>query len=217
MIQFPTVSNDWYIISAHTAGQTSFTLANPFNGTSNLTVATYVCRKVYYSFPSDCDGIIDLRQARTAIQLSAADIRTLDRYLPDPSSVAEPTLFALAGYDTSNNWQMVLYPTPNTVMNLQLRYYTMPADMSADGDFPLLPEKFHDILVFGALYLYGHPYIDDNRVAVAKARYDNSLSEMKNDYNPLPNQLNVIQTWDSRPRRTASNLRWPSNFPEYYR
>lgn len=217
LIQFTSVSNDWYLISAHSANSTSFTLANPFNGTTNLSGAAYICRKVYYSFPSDCDGIIGLRQARTNIDLTAADIRTFDRYLPDPTSVAEPTTFCLAGYDSSNNWQAVLYPTPNTVMNLQLRYYTMPADMSLDADLPTLPEKFHDILVFGSLYLYGHPYIDDNRVNIARVRYEESLSEMKLDYNPVPAQVNVIQTWDSRVRRTASNLRWPSNFPEYYR
>jgi hypothetical protein len=215
LIQFTSVSDDWYMISAHTASQTSFTLANAFNGAANISGASYICRKVYYSFPSDCDGIISLRQARTDTDLIAADIRTLDRYLPDPIAVAEPQLFCVAGYDSSKNWQFVLYPTPNTVMNLQLRYYQMPADMSGDSDTPLLPEKFHDILIFGALYMYGHPYIDDSRVATAKVRYDSAMAEMKLNFNPLPAQLNVIQTWDSRPRNPNGMLRWPANFPQY--
>lgn len=217
MIQFTATSDDWYLISAHTAAATSFTLANPFVGSSNITGASYICRKVYYSFPSDCDGIIGLRQAITDTDLTAVDIRTFDRYLPDPSATAEPQVFALAGYDTSKNWQMTLYPTPTSVMNLQLRYYQMPSDMSADGDTPFLPEKFHDTIVFLALYNYGHPYIDDDRVKVAKARYDGMMLDMKNNYDPLPAEMTVIQTWDSRPRRTTGALGWPSNFPEYWR
>lgn len=216
MIQFPTVSDDWYLISAHTASQTNFTLANAFVGTSNLTAGTYICRKVYYSLPSDCDGIIGLRQAITDINLTPVDIRTFDRYLPDPTATAEPVVFALAGYDTSKNWQMTLYPTPTSVMNLQLRYYYMPSDMSSGSDTPVIPEKFDDIIVFGALKDYGHPYIDDDRYKWAKERFDSAMLDMKNNYNPLPEQMAVIQTWDSRPRRTTGNLRWPSNYPEYW-
>ncbi len=215
MIQFTASSDDWYFISAHTAGQTSFTLANAYNGATNISGAAYICRKVYYSLPSDLDGIIGLRQARTDTDLVAADIRTLDHYLPDPIAVAEPMLFCLAGYDSSKNWQIVLYPTPNTVMNLQLRYYQMPADMSADADLPLLPEKFHSSIIFGALYEFGHPYIDDSRVASAKVRFDAAMMEMKQSYNPIPAQMNVIQTWDSRPRNPNGMLRWPANFPQY--
>lgn len=216
MIQFPTVSDDWYIISAHTAAQTAFTLANAFVGTSNLSGASYICRKVYYSLPSDCDGVIDLRQAITDTVLSPVDIRTFDRYLPDPTATAEPLVFALAGYDTSKNWQMTLYPIPTSVMNLQLRYYQMPADMSGDSDTPLLPEKFHDAIVFGALYHYGHGYIDDDRIATAEERYKDAMKEMKNNYNPMKSQMSVIQTWDSRPRYVNGALRFPANFPEYW-
>lgn len=214
MIQFPTVSDDWYLISAHTAATTSFTLANPFVGTSNLVAGTYICRKVYYSFPSDCDGIIGLRQVQTYTDLLAVDIRTFDHYLPDPIATGTPQVFALAGYDTSKNWQAVLYPTPTSVINLQCRYYQMPADMSADGDLPLLPEKFHDLIVFLALFNYGHPYIDDNRVESAKKRVEFMMADMKNNYNPLKSQLSVIQTWDSRPRRSTANIQWPSNYPQ---
>lgn len=215
MIQFTDVSDDWYLISAHTAAATSFTLANPFNGSSNITGASYICRKVYYSLPSDLDGVIGMRQARTFTDLKAIDIRQLDMYLPNPTAVAEPQVFGLAGYDSSKSWQIVLYPTPNTVMNLQLRYYYMPADMSLDADTPVLPEKFHSALIFGSLYLFGHPYIDDTRVAVAKARFEAAMNEMEDSYNPVPAQMNVIQTWDSRPRNPNGMLQWPSNFPPY--
>jgi hypothetical protein len=172
---------------------------------------------VYYSLPSDCDGIIGLRQAITDTDLTPVDIRTFDRYLPDPTATAEPQIFALVGFDTSKNWQMTLYPIPTSVMNLQLRYYYMPSDMSSGSDTPVLPEKFQDAIVFLALMNYGHPYIDDDRYKLAKDRYEKMMVEMKNNYDPLPEQMCVLQTWDSRPRRSRGALRWPSNYPEYWR
>lgn len=214
MIQFTATSDDWYLISAHTASQTNATLANAFVGTSNISGASYICRKVYYSLPSDCDGIIGLRQAVTDTDMTPIDIRTFDRYLPDPTATGEPLAFALAGYDTSKNWQMVLYPTPSSVLNMQLRYYMMPSDLSSGSDTPYLPEKFHDAIVFLALMNYGHPYIDDTRYQLAKDRYGVMVQDMKNNYDPLPEQMSVIQSWDSRPRRYHGILRWPPNYPE---
>lgn len=217
MIQFPTVSDDWYTIATHTAASTSFTIANAFVGTSNLSAGTYILRKVYYSLPSDLDGIIGIRQTISDIDLTPVDIRMFDRYLPDPSNSADPVVFALAGFDSSKNWQITVYPIPASVLNLQIRYYYTPSDMSSGSDTPVLPEKFHDTIVFLALMNYGHPYIDDDRYKLAKDRYDQMMLDMKNNYDPLPEQFHVIQTWDSRPRRTSGALRWPSNYPEYWR
>ncbi len=216
MIQFTGVSSDWYLISAHTAAQTSATLSVPFNGTSNLTSAPYLLRKVFYSTASDCDRIVDARQARTQSKLGAIDIRTFDRYLPDPQATGDPLYYYLAGVDTSKYWQVGLYPIPSTVENIQIRYLTIPVDMTGT-DTPNLPEKFHDVLIFGALWMFGHAYIDDTRIQSAKARYDQALSDMRENYNPIPDQMTVIQPWDSRPRRLVGRLNWPANYPENWR
>lgn len=216
MIQFTTVSNDWYLISAHSAGSTSATLSVPFNGTVNLTGATYLLRKVFYSLASTCDRIVDARQARTQSKLGAVDIRTFDRYLPDPQATGDPLYYYLAGVDTSKYWQVGLYPIPSTVENIQIRFLEIPADLTGT-DLPNLPEKFHDVLIFGALWMFGHAYIDDSRIQSAKARFDQSVEAMRENYNPIPDQMTVIQPWDSRPRRLVGRLNWPANFPENWR
>ncbi len=216
MIQFTGVSNDWYLITAHTAAQTAFTISVPFNGTVNLTGAPYLLRKVFYSLASDCDRIVDARQSRTLTKLGAVDIRTFDRYLPDPQAVADPIFYYLAGIDTSKNWQIGLYPIPATVENVQIRYLTIPADMT-NTDTPNLPEKFHDVLIFSALWMFGHAYIDDTRIQSAKARYDEALKDMRENYNPIPDQLTVLQPWDTRPRRLIGRLNWPASYPETWR
>lgn len=218
MIQFTSVSNDWYFISAHTAGATSATLATAFNGTTNISGAAYICRKVFYSLPSDLDRIVDLRQARTTSKLGAIDIRTFDKYLPDPRATGDPLYYYLAGLDSSQYWQVGIYPIPTSVENLQVRYLKTPADLSGDTDAPVIPEKFHDILVYGALYMFGHPYIDDDRFKSALQRYADLLGEMKLNFNPVPDQANIIQPWDSRTRRSTGGLPFPGgNFPEYFR
>ncbi len=213
MIQFPTVSDDWYIISAHTAATTSLTLANAFVGTSNLTAGRYIIRKVLYSLPSDLDRIVDLRQTITDQKLGAIDVRTFDRYLPDPTATGTPCYYALCGLDSNKYWQITLYPIPSAVVNIQIRYLMAPAALSSSGDVPFIPLKFHDILVFGALWLFGHAYIDDSRITSAKARFDEILKQMTENYSPVPDQMTVIQPWDTRPRRLTGQLMFPPNFP----
>lgn len=196
MIQFAD-SDDWYIISAHTAAATSATLANAYNATDNLTAGTYKIRKTLYSLASDLDRIIDIRQARTDQKLTCVDIRTFDKALPDPSSTGTPILYAPVGMDSSNNWQITLYPIPDDVMNLQYRYLQIPADMTGTT-VPVMPEKFHDSIVMVALYLYGHPFIDDSRLAAAKARAGEIIADMKRECSPVPDHQGVIKPWDQR-------------------
>lgn len=215
MIQFTTVSDDWYFISSHTGGATSATLASAFNGTSNLSGATYRLRKVFYSLASDTDRIVDLRQARTDTKLVPVDIRTFDRYLPDPTATGDPYYYYLAGVDTNKYWQVGLYPTPSTAENIQVRYLQLPADMTST-DTPFLPEKFHDIIVYGALWMFGHAYIDDTRIQSAKARWDEALRLMRENYNPIPDQQLILQPWDTRIGRIRGRLPYPPTYPEWY-
>lgn len=213
MIQFPATSNDWYTVSSHTAAATTATLSVPFVGSASITGASYILRKVYYSLPSDMDRLIDIRQAITYTKLGAADIRALDRYLPNPTATGSPLIYSMTGMDTSKYWQITLYPTPNTIENLQLRYLQVPADLSTSTDTPMIPEKFHPLIVYGALYMFGHDFIDDTRVKSAKSRYDDAMEEMLLNYSPVPDQLLALQPWDSRPRRMVGRLSWPPDYP----
>lgn len=48
--------------------------------------------------------------------------------------------------------QVHVYPRPLTADNVQMRYIYIPALLTAGGDIPVIPERFHRILVFGALW-----------------------------------------------------------------
>lgn len=214
MIQFPATSDDWYPISSHTAAQTSAVLGTAFVGSSNISGAEYICRKVYYSLPSDLDRIVDIRQAVSDITLSHVDIRNFDRALPDPTATGDPINYSVVGLDSSGYWQITLHPTPATKLLLQLRYYYTPSDMASGS--PVLPEKFHDAIVWCALAMYGHAYIDDNRITAAKVRFEQRIADMRRMYSPVPDRRNVLQTWDSRGGSAYPGV-LPPNYPYPWR
>jgi len=215
MIQF-TTTNDWYFISSHTASSTSATISVPYVGTSAYS-STYVLRKVFYSLASDVDRIMDIRQSITKNKLMYVDIRTLDRIIPDVNFVGSPLYYSLLGYDSSNNWRIGFLPTPNAVINLQVRYYQRITELSSSTDTPLVPPKWHSAIVFGALAMYGHPFIDDTRFTEAQSRFKEMMKEMEANNNHAPDQQIVIQPWDTRVASQPLGIRFPSDFPDWYR
>lgn len=207
-------TSDWYPISAHTANTTAVTLGVPFVGTSNYTAGSCKIRRVYYSLPSNIDRLADLRQATTKLKIELIDRLTFDKMVPDPDNTGTPTYAYLSGMvGTSGAWQLSFYPLPSAVINIQGRGYITVTEMSSDSDTPLLPAKWHNALVFLALALYGHDYIDDSRVQSAMAKSKEIMAEMMKEFNPFPGELHVIQPWDTRTPRGLLGVRLPSNFP----
>lgn len=215
MIQL-TTTNDWYFISAHTAASTSATISVPYVGTSSYS-STYILRKVFYSLGSDVDRLIDIRQSITKNKLMYVDPRTMDRIIPDVNMVGSPLYYSLLGYDSSQNWRIGFLPTPNTILNLQIRYYQRITELSASTDIPLVPPKWHSAIVFGALVMYGHPYIDDTRFKEAELRFNQCVQEMEMNNNHVPDQMIVMQPWDTRVASQPLKIRYPSDFPDWYR
>jgi len=214
MIQFTGESDDWYLISAHTSGTTSVTIANNFVGTSNYTAGAYIIRRVFYTTPTGLDRIINMRQTITDVEIPAIDVRDYDRILPDPQNTGTPVYYYLTGMASSGLWQVGFDPVPSAVINIQVRGYRKITELSSGSDEPLIPVKWHNILVFMALALYGHEYIDDTRVQIARQRASELLREMEQNYSPTPDRMSVVQPWDQRVQRPPFGaLRFPPNFP----
>lgn len=213
MIQFTDESDDWYLISTHTAAATTLTISVPFVGTSNYTAGTYIIRRVFYSVPTAIDRIIDLRQAITDLQIPIIDPRDYDRILPDPQNSGTPCFAYLTGMTSAGVWQLGFDPVPSAIINIQVRGYQKITELTGT-DTPLIPAKWHNILVFMALALYGHDYIDDTRVQSARQRATELLREMTGNYSPTPDKAVVVQPWDQRTARPPFGvLRFPPNFP----
>lgn len=179
-IQFSD-SDDWYEISSHTANVTTATLTVPYLGTTSSTL-TYILRKIYYVLPTDCSKILNLKQTRDDISLRYVSPRRFDELVSDRTRTGEPEFYSIVGVDSSRQYKMEFYPVPNVAMNINVRYYRVAAELSADGDVPLIPEAFHDFLVWDVLGTYGFSFLDDTRISAALAEANRIYDDMvKND------------------------------------
>lgn len=214
MIQFTEESDDWYLISSHTAASTSLTINVPFVGSSNYTAGDYIIRRVFYNLPTTLDRLINLRQAITDVEIAGIDVRDYDRILPDPQNTGTPVYYFLTGMNSSGTWQVGFDPVPDAIINIQVRGYRKITELASDTDEPLIPVKWHNILVFMALALYGHDFVDDTRLQSARQRATALLKEMMEQVSPTPDKMRVVQPWDTRIARPPFGvLRFPPNFP----
>jgi hypothetical protein len=216
MIQFAD-SDDWYDITAHTAGSTSATMSDGYTGSSNLTAGTYKLRRVFYSLPSNLDRVLSVRQARSDRKLDYVDIREFDGVLPDPTATGDPWIYTMFGMDSSNNWRISFYSTPDSKMNIQVRYYKLITELSSDTDTPIFPSKWHEILIWGALAFYGYTWRDDSRRNESMQNYANLLDDMKRSLKPTTDAVTIIKPWDTRVGRNRANLIPPQFPPDFGR
>lgn len=97
-------------------------------------------------------------------------------YYPDPdASVGSPLHYRLR----SNVLEVL--PHPQSPVSIRVEYMVPPAFLAADGDEPIFPEQYHQILVSGAL---ARAYEDDGNVNMAQthwAKFGALLSQMKDD------------------------------------
>ena len=215
-IKFST-TDDWYLITAHTAATDTLTISPGYQASTNLTSGTCTIRRVYYSLASDVDRVIDMRQTITDKELVYVDPRTFDRQLPDPSATGTPQVYTQLGLDSSRNIRVNFYPIPSAKTNILYKYYQRITDLSGSTDSPILPDKFHQAIVFTALAMFAHPYIDDTRMQSAERRAKMLVQEMVGQVSPIPNQHPVIQPWDQRGNARPFGAAWPSNFNPYGR
>ena len=214
-IQFST-TDDWYKITAHSGGSASVTISPAYVGSTNLTSGTCIIRRVFYSLGTDVDRVINMRQAITDEEVVYVDPRDLDRQVPDPTATGTPNAYTIQGFDSSNSWHVYFFPIPDAKVNIQYRYYSKTTDLSTGSDVPLMPEKFHQAIVFTALAMFGHPYIDDSRMQSAEMRARSVVAEMVGQTSSIPHHHPVMQPWDKRIGRKPFGPQFPPEFGRGY-
>lgn len=175
-IQFEDTDN-WYEISAHTASATSATLTTQFIGTTDTT-ATYVLRKVYYALPSNTGQVLDMRETVQDRKIEYVPLRHLDRYVSDRTMLGTPNFYTIVGLDSSRLFRVEFFPVPDDTLQIWVRYYKTATELSSDSDVPVIPEAFHDILVWDVLATYGYLFLDDTRMSQAKSIRDAIYKDM---------------------------------------
>ena len=125
-----------------------------------------------YSLPTDFAKVRSVRDTGRQQEMIAVGLRDIDRSI---STVAAPTFYALDGANIH------LYPTPDNVYPLEIRYWKVPADLVADTDTPTIPAAFQRILWYWAVK---ECYAGDDDVATAQyweQQFNTLLAEISAD------------------------------------
>lgn len=135
-------------------------------------IASYVTESAdsTLELPADFGRLIDLHDEEEDDRLESLDLRDLDNL---PEATGRPTEYALEGDE------LKLYPSPDGTYGLDLRYWHLPADMTADSDEPEIPKQHHHRLPAYAMW---KAYLRENDYAAAqvwKAEWEAALLKMR--------------------------------------
>lgn len=88
------------------------------------------------------------------------------------------------------------WPTPDANYVITFDYTKDPPDLAADGDTPLLPATFHDILVWGAIKELAYRERNWSARAVALEEYNARMSDMMHAFGVKQRQTSTqVKDW----------------------
>jgi hypothetical protein len=108
-----------------------------------------------YSLPADCESVLQVtsRDDPNILPLREVDIGEIDRYGPDVTDLARQFADRYAvvvdhsSSATAHGLLIRLFPPQDEVQEYQVIYRKDPADLSADADIPMVPQRHHPLLV----------------------------------------------------------------------
>jgi hypothetical protein len=126
-----------------------------------------------YSIPQNFAKLRSLRFTNLtgnigSVELEAVALRDIDRAW---TTMSQPYAYAM---DAAN---VHLYPTPDGIYAIELRYWQMPNPLAADTDVPSLPADAHNMLW---MYAVAECYAADDDPQTSQywqGRFEKSLSE----------------------------------------
>ena len=197
--------NNWYKVTARNTA-TSLTIEIPYTGTTNLTNASYILRKIFYSLSSSVDRIIDIRNWNTPLKLIQCDPRQIDDLMPNPQSTNSSYGYVTWGVDTSGNLQISPYPFPSDNRVFEVRTTLRPVDGSIS-----IPNKYAHIIAFGATSV-GFAYLRKFDEAGAwNQKFEARLMHMKGEYKISEDFQPIMRSIDSVQRSKWLSL--PDQYP----
>lgn len=208
-------SNDWYKITAHTAGTATATLE--IAAITTQLQATYTIRKFYYSTSSSVDRIIQVFQDILPYQLIETTPEYFQSFNPGFLASGTPRIYCMAGIDSSVGAgvpQFRLWPNPDAVINLRIDYLTVATDMSADADISVIPAKWHTTVLLEGAKAQAYSFMDDNRYGGSVQLFSAMIEEMKTEYEIGLHRHRVMTAADNQP--VGGNLGYmplPFNYP----
>jgi len=177
-IQFAS-SQDWYKITAHTAGTDTATIS-PAAISAN-TAATYTIRKLLYTTTTPLIQIVDMKQLVTPTQVVSVSPLQADFMLPLYYDAGNPYYYVMSSPNSSGTPQFSFMQSPSTVMNINIRGLKVLSDLSADADISIIPVPWHDAIINIAAY-YGFQGLDDTRANIELQVGEARIADMNRVY-----------------------------------
>jgi hypothetical protein len=131
----------------------------------------------------------------TAVSLSAAAVGTVTLY--DAAAAGNAIAVIPIGATYPQYFVVQLYPIPDAAITYYVDGTLRMPELDDADDVPLLPEEFHDLLVYGALMLE-YEKNDDSRFALAERLYTKGLSRLKYAVASQPGDVPVLGRAPSR-------------------
>ena len=137
---------------------------------------TYIVFRDTYSLPSTVSKLLEIfPNVSTYAPLRRVSLNEMARYkslYQDPRDYA--THYAEVGTDSSGNYTVQLYPSPNTIYNMTLTFDREVTELSADADIPtMLPAHTHHLIEKRAkMYVYEYDRSSESIALAQLARKD---------------------------------------------
>jgi hypothetical protein len=159
-------------------------LARGFNDleSSGTTRQDNYLNRAYYEICEDADWPFLEATSSGAAPLAISDLRTIESVVHTPSLtrlspldrrniMEDDAVLTTTGtpyyYYLTTGTTVAVYPA-NTG-SISVRYWKVPAALSAGADVPILPTRFHNLIVDGAV---GYAYLDVDNYEAATATFD---------------------------------------------
>lgn len=153
------------------------------------------------------------RCSKIRIGTDVYTIKSVDSALQLTTYESVTTAPALSTYEISlDNIRIQVYQIPDATRNLYYRYTRKPAVLANDYDIPDMPERYHELLLWGALSeVLSHKGDINKAENMYESRFLNGLNQMKLSIGSFsPDKIWVRKTGDRihRPPRglEASNF-----------
>lgn len=213
-IQFSD-TKDWYQILSQAGDGLSINIGNAsVLAIVTNPVATFTIRKVYYSTSTSVDRIIQVFQDILPYQLIETTPEYFQSFNPGFLSSGTPRIYCMSGVDSTGAPQFRLWPNPDAIINLQIAYFTVATDLSADSDVSVIPAKWHTTVLLEGAKAQAFSFLDDSRYGTSVVLFKDMIEEMKQEYEIGLHRHRVMTSADNQP--VGGNLGYmplPFNYP----
>jgi hypothetical protein len=138
-------------------------------GTATLTTTS---GQATVNDPTDIAHVRSLFDSQRAIKLQPVQLDDIDSAW---QTTGQPYAYAVDGAT------LRLYPTPNGIYTLQLRYWKLPPKLVADTDVPAIPEEYHSLLVTWALFRFYRNEDDQQQAQSFRAEFYEELGRARQE------------------------------------